>query len=130
MNHVNKGLKRLGTDKTRAKLSYSSITQKNDVSHDTEHRVHCTSPQCAGKNVRIPTVGVNSSPAAADMTRTYVHPSLMERLSVSRCWPAWFCHPKRLPMVRTPTVKRPKTWCTWIKGSIPSTPIRTSWSLA
>ena len=40
MYHVNNGLYSLRTEKTRAQMSYSSVTQKNDVTHDGEHQVH------------------------------------------------------------------------------------------
>ena len=46
MNHVNKGLNIMATDKVQATLSYS---------------FHCTSQQCAGKNVRIRTVSGQQS---------------------------------------------------------------------
>ena len=54
MYHVNKGLYRIWMDKVRAQMSYSSLTQKNDVAYDIEHRVHHTVPQCDGTHVRIP----------------------------------------------------------------------------
>ena len=50
MNHVNKGLERMSTEKVRAKMSYSAITQKMTLhmTLGTEFSV-----PCAGKNVRI-----------------------------------------------------------------------------
>ena len=59
MNHVNKGLNTMGTDKVRAKLSYSTITQKMTL-HMTPG-TEFTIPQCVGKNVRIRTVGGQQS---------------------------------------------------------------------
>ena len=76
MNHVNKGLNRVGTDKTRAKFCYSSITQKMTL-HMTPSTEFTVPPHSA--LVRMlgfePSV-VSSPPAAADMTRTHVHPRL------------------------------------------------------
>ena len=54
MYHINKGMYSMWTDKVQAQISYSSVTQKNDVAHDTEHRIHHTVPQCDGIHVRIP----------------------------------------------------------------------------
>ena len=51
MNHVNKGLKRMATDKVQAKLSYSTVTH---VAHVSRHRVDHNLPQCDGTHVRIP----------------------------------------------------------------------------
>ena len=53
MHHVNNGLYTLRTEKTRAQMSYSSVTQ-NDVTHDGEHQVHHTVPQLDYFHVRIP----------------------------------------------------------------------------
>ena len=56
MDHINNGLKRMGTDKVRTKLSYCPINQKIDVdvTHVTRHRFHHTLPQCDGTQFRIP----------------------------------------------------------------------------
>ena len=132
MNHVNKGLSRMWTDKTRAKLSYSSITQKMTLhmTPGTEFTIPYHSALVRMLGFEPSVVSSPPASAAADMTRTHVTRDYVERTSVSRRRLEWFCHPKKLPTVRTPIVKRPKTWCTWIKGSIPSTSIQTSWSLA
>ena len=73
MNHVNKGLSRMWTDKTRAKFSYSSITQKI-----TLHMTPSTEFTIPYLSALVRMLGfepsVVSSPPAADMTRTHVHP--------------------------------------------------------
>ena len=71
MNHVNKGLNRKGTDKTRAKLSDSSITQ-NITLHMTPS-TEFTEPY---HNTLVRML-VSSPPVATDMTRSYVHPRLV-----------------------------------------------------
>ena len=75
MNHVNKGLSRMWTDKTRAKLSYSSITQKM-----TLHMTPGTEFTIPYHSALVRMLGfetsVVSSPPAADRTRTHVHPRL------------------------------------------------------
>ena len=77
MNHVNKGLSRMWTDKIRAKLRYSSITQKMTLhmTPSTEFTVphHSALIRMLGFEPSV----VSSPPAAtADMTRTHVHPRL------------------------------------------------------
>ena len=78
MNHVNKGLSRMWTDKTRAKLSYSSITQKMTLhmTPSTEFTVphHSALVRMLGFEPSV----VSSPPAAAaaDITRTHVQPRL------------------------------------------------------
>ena len=76
MNHVNKGLNRVGTAKTRAKMSYSSISQKMTLhmTPSTEFTVpyHSALVRMLGFEPSV----VSSPPTASDMTHTYVHPSL------------------------------------------------------
>ena len=94
MNHVNKRLSRIGKDK---KLSYSSITQKMTL-HMTPSTEFTVPYQIA--LVRMlgfePSV-VSSPPAAADMTRTHVHPRLGGTDIGLRRLPAWFLPSKETP---------------------------------
>ena len=75
MNHVNKGLSRMWTDKTRAKLSYSSITQKM-----TLHMPPSTDFTVLHHSALVRRLGfepsVVSSPPATDMTRKHIYPRL------------------------------------------------------
>ena len=78
MNHINKGLNlnRVGTENTRAKFTYSFITQKI-----TLHMTPSTEFTVPYYSALVRVLGfepsmVSSPPVAADITRTYVHPSL------------------------------------------------------
>ena len=75
MNHINKGLRRMSTEKTRAKLSNSSITQKM-----TLHMTPSTDFTVPYHSALVRMLGfepsVVSSPPAADVTRTDVYPRL------------------------------------------------------
>ena len=107
MNHVNKGLKRMGTVNTRAKLSYSSITQKITLhmTPSTEFTVphHSALVRMLGFEPSV----VSNPPAAEDMARTHVHPRLGGTDIGPTASASVVLDPKRLT-----TVKRPKTWCT------------------
>ena len=148
MNHVNKGLNSMATDKVQAKLSYSSITQKITLlmTPGTEFTVPHRSAlvRMLGFEPSVvsnPPSIVAAVPSAlgsiisavttiADMTHTAENPILGGTDIGLTPLATVFLPPKRLPMARTPTVKRPNTWCRWIKGSMQSTSTRMSWSLA
>ena len=146
MNHVNKGLESMATDKVRAKMSYSDITQKITL-HMTPGTQFTVPHRCALARMLGFDEALISSPSAhpplplpsaeallpralleaianAD-EHAYTHPSLSRR-SIGRTPSVTVVAPPK----ETPTVKRPKTWWTWIKGSIPSTSTRPLWSLA
>ena len=130
MNHVNKELSRMWTDKTLPKLSYSSITQKM-----TLHMTSSTDFTVPHRSALVRMLGfqpsVVSSPpaAAADMTRTHVHPRLGGTdigLTTSTS--------VVLPLEETPDglypCRKEAKNVVHMEGSIPSTSIQTSWSLA
>ena len=84
MNRINRGLQRMMTDKTRAKLSYNTITQKMTLhmSPDTVFTIpyHSAVGPTLGFRKSVVTspsaVVVAAAAAAADNTRRYVHPRL------------------------------------------------------
>ena len=82
MNRVNKGLDRMLTDKARAKLSYSTITQKMTLhmSSDTVFIIpyHSALGPILGfrKSVVTSPSAVAATAIAADSTHQYVHPRL------------------------------------------------------
>ena len=66
----------MGTDKTRAKLSYSSITQKMTLHMTPSTEITVPHHSALVRMLGFDPSVVSSPPAAADRTRTYVHPSL------------------------------------------------------
>ena len=83
MSRINRGLQRMMTDKTRAKLSYNTITQKMTLhmSPDTVFTIpyhSAVGPMLGFRKsvVTSPSAVVVAAAAAADNTRRYVHPRL------------------------------------------------------
>ena len=78
MNRVNRGLRRMTTDKARAKWNYSPITQKMTlhISSDTVFTLPYHSALGPMLGFRKPVVTSPQAAAAADSTRQYVHPRL------------------------------------------------------
>ena len=83
MNRVNRGLRLMATDKTRAKLSYSMITKKMTLhmSSDTVFTIPYHSalgPKLVFRKLVVtsPSATAAAAAVAADSTRQYVHPRL------------------------------------------------------
>ena len=89
MNRVNKGLDSMSTDKARAKLNYSAITQKMTLhmSSDTVFTIpyHSALGPMLGfrksvvtspSTVAAAAAAIAAAAIAADSTRQYVHPRL------------------------------------------------------
>ena len=75
VNHVNKGLSLMWAEKTRAKLSYNSITQKMTL-HMTPSTYFTVPYHSALVRMLGFEPSVVSRPPAADMTRMHVYPRL------------------------------------------------------
>ena len=79
MNRVNRGLRLMSTDKARAKLSYSAITQKMTLHMSSDTMFTIPYHSALGPMLGFRKSIVTSPPAAAaaaDSTRQYVHPRL------------------------------------------------------
>ena len=75
MYHVNKGLYSLRTANTQAQMSYSSVTQKMDVTHDSEHPCSTYTHHTTASMLGFPTTVASDSDTASSSIGIDSHPS-------------------------------------------------------
>ena len=71
--------------KDTGKIDLQFHHSKNDVAHDAEHRLHCTLPQRAGKNVRIRTFGGQQSTSSRHDTNGRLPETMWNELIADVC---------------------------------------------